>query len=358
MSFRPGSIVLLTPGFPANEADTSCLPPIQNYIFAYARTHPDIEVHVIAFQYPFRRARYTWNGIVVHALGGRNRSGLRRLPAWLRARTTIKKIAAATEIATLHAFWITECALVGARASKRLGTPLVVSIAGQDARADNRYLRFLDLEAFVITAGSQFAADVFSRHSGRIVDHVIPLGLDAGRLGEVDESAERDIDILGVGALTPLKDYARFIEIVSRLVVEFPGLKACIIGSGPERNRLEQQIGQLRLEDNLWLTGEISREEVIAHMRRSRVFMHTSRFEGQGYVFLEALHAGLPVVCYHVGHTNGSDRIWRCDTPEELAKSAAQLLLKPQGHASTTLVTDSETVRSFDAVYATLAAEI
>ena len=203
----------------------------------------------------------------------------------------------------------------------------------------------------VLTAGSAFAAETFTQHTRRTVDHVIPLGLDTDYLQHIAAPAARDIDVLGVGSLIPVKDYAAFIDVVARLRPAFPQIRTCIIGEGPLQEALERQIAEHGLREHVVLAGAMPRDAVFRHMLRSRVFLHTARYESQGYVFLEALFAGLPVVCRDVGHTGTSDRVVRCLSTEAMSDAVAHLLRKPPPFHQPPVPTTADTVRAFEPLY-------
>lgn len=57
---------------------------------------------------------------------------------------------------------------------------------------------------------------------------------------------------------------------------------------------------------------EAPRAEMLKLMARSRVLVHPSRYESQGYVFLEALMQGMSVVSYPVSIASPSER-WSVD---------------------------------------------
>ena len=348
---NPRSLVFLIPGFPEDEEDSTCLPAVQNYVAAFADAHPDLETHVIAFQYPFTRRTYRWNGVTVHALAGRNRRGIRRLGTWGRAFRTFLSIHRRTGVRALHSFWLTECTWVGRRLSRFFRLRHVASIGGQDARADNPYLPRLNLDGVTLTAGSAFAAETFSKHAARTVDHVIPLGLDTTHLQTLAAPSERDVDVLGVGSLIPVKDYATFIDIVARLVPAFPDLRACIIGEGPLREALHEQIAEKGLQEHVTLAGRLPHDAVFRSMLRSRVFLHPARYESQGYVFLEALFAGLSVVCRDVGYTGESNRVFRCASPREMADAVAECLRHPPDFHRQSVPSVADTVRAFAPLY-------
>lgn len=341
----------MVPGFPGSEVDTSCLPAIQNYVDAFSASRVDLEIHVIAFQYPFFRAEYEWKGATVHALGGKNRTRMRRAPTWVRAIRTFLRLRRRTDVEVLHTFWLGECTRVGQWLARVFGIRHVASICGQDALSTNPYLPRLRLDDLVLTAGSSFASDVFTQHSGAGSVHVIPLGLDTKHLEAIDPPPERDIDVIGVGSLIPLKDYSAFLDIVAALKSHVPDVSACIVGGGPQQEALEEDIVRQGLQNNLVLLGHLPRDETFRYMLRSKVFLHTSKYESQGYVFLEALFAGLHVVCYNVGYTGDSDRVFRCRSKQELVDAVTNLLVNPRPSVRQEVLKAEDTVRAFQAIY-------
>src|SRR5262245_54095463 len=142
----------LVPGFPATEAETDCLPPVQNLVKAIVRRNQDIAVHVVSFQYPFEARDYTWHGAMVHALGGRNKRSPIRLRTWFQAFRWVRSLAKAHRIIALHSFWLGECTYVAVWLSRMSGTKHIATICGQDALSDNPYLKRLRFNRMTITA--------------------------------------------------------------------------------------------------------------------------------------------------------------------------------------------------------------
>ena len=93
------TVVLLAPGFPADEGDTACIPALQNYVLHASRARPDLPFAVIAFEYPPTPRTYRWHGIEVHAAGGDNRRGALRRLTWLRATAAFRRIRRRAEVA-------------------------------------------------------------------------------------------------------------------------------------------------------------------------------------------------------------------------------------------------------------------
>ena len=128
------------------------------------------------------------------------------------------------------------------------------------------------------------------------ITQVIPVGIDTSLFGTAPD--KRDIDILGAGSLIPLKQYDLFVKCVAFLKLSFPGIKVVICGKGPEIDSLKELSSQLNLTGNLVFAGELPHAEVLGMMQRSKVFLHTSNYEGFGAVLAEALYAGAHVVSF------------------------------------------------------------
>lgn len=99
--------------------------------------------------------------------------------------------------------------------------------------------------------------------------------------------------ILSAGRLRKQKDF----ETLLRAFAQVRAKQACrliILGEGSERRRLEGLIAQLGLVGDALLPGH--RSNPFAYMRRSALFVLSSRFEGSPNVLIEALAVGVPVV--------------------------------------------------------------
>ena len=66
------TFIILTPGFPGSEADTTCLPMQQQFVKTLKGMHHDLNIIVLAFQYPYHKKRYEWFDIEVITFDGRN----------------------------------------------------------------------------------------------------------------------------------------------------------------------------------------------------------------------------------------------------------------------------------------------
>ena len=99
--------------------------------------------------------------------------------------------------------------------------------------------------------------------------------------------------LLGVGRLTPQKDFPTLIRTVARLR-EDRDVRLILLGEGEERSHLQGLCRELGIADHVDLHGFV--DNPIKYVARSDVFVLSSAWEGFGIVVVEALASGAPVV--------------------------------------------------------------
>ncbi len=342
-------VVLLTPGFARDEADTTCTTFLQDYLLALKRLHPAMSVELIALQYPFDRTHYPWNGIPIYSAHGKSSRYLSRLRTWIRAFRELQKLNRQQQIDVIHSFWLTEASFLAHVFSAVYGTRVVAYAIGQDALPANRYLAYPWFSKIKIVCMSRLISENLLK-KGLQTSAIIPLGVDAAKVKPTQN--ERTIDILGVGSLIPLKCYSTFIDVVAALRMAFPGIRAELAGDGPEREPLQKKIHRLGLEETITLSGSISHEAVFAKLGASRFLLHPSSSEGQSTVMMEALAAGTHVICFDVGRMDDPSKIHVCTNVDEMIKTTTALLNNPTlDHTPVMLQTMDMMVNAFTQVY-------
>lgn len=129
----------------------------------------------------------------------------------------------------------------------------------------------------------------------------IPHGFDsAGWLHLLDSAPaepHRPLTILTVARLYPRKNVGAVIGLIPGLRSRFPGLRLRIVGDGIEGSRLRELARSLPGGDAVVFEGEVDDPERMAfYYRNADLFCLPSLFETFGFVFLEAMATGLPVV--------------------------------------------------------------
>lgn len=337
-------LVILTPGFPKDKEDSTCLPSQQNFIKAINRNFPAVRIIIISFQYPFTRSAYNWKGNNVFAFGGSNKGKLYRLVLWRKVWQQLKKIKRDNNIIGLLSFWCGDCALIANRFAKRYGHSHYCWILGRDAQKDNKYVKRSQIKGANLLALSDFIQDEFAKNHAIRPAHVIPLGIDINEFK--DPSQKKDIDVLAAGSLIPLKQFEVFIAVIAMLQKDFPAIKAVLCGDGAEMNNLQALIEKLSLQENILLTGEKSHAELLTIMQRSKIFLHPSSYEGFGVVCLEALYAGTPVISFCRPMHSAIQNWHIVTTKEAMTEKTKELLLQPSAIEKILPYTIDDTARS------------
>lgn len=170
-------------------------------------------------------------------------------------------------------------------------------------------------KADLITAISNYLKDYARKLNKKTKIVVIPNGVDLKNFrreysyGELSELADRfgikpgEKVITTVSRLVPKNGIDILIEAFRILDSKFQiqNSKLLIIGDGPERKNLESGIRNLELEDKVIFAGSISHAELPKYLKISDVFVRSSRSEGLGSAFLEAMAAGVPIIGTAVG---------------------------------------------------------
>lgn len=159
-----------------------------------------------------------------------------------------------------------------------------------------------------ITIGSQYARErlvtLYSLEPEKI--EVIPHGMlepEWLRLLRSEPRIENDHPvILSVGKMYPRKRTNILLETVALLRDKYPTLELRIVGDGLEWDRLHAVADQLKVQDRVTWLGHIADDRAFAReWRQADIFCHPSCQETFGYVYLEAMTAGMPIVAARAG---------------------------------------------------------
>lgn len=296
MNSNAATLIILTPGFPANEEDTSCITPNQIFVKALKKNYPEVNIVVLAFQYPFIRLTYQWNDITVISFNGRNKGKILRLLLWRKVWRTLDTIKQQNNIIGIISFWMGECAFIGNKFAKKYGIKQFTWLLGQDVKPGNKYFKRINPNANNLIALSDFIAATTLKNYSIQPKYIIPVGIDS-KLFSTEEK-QRNIDIMGTGSLIALKQFDVFINVVNAVSKKIENIHAIICGKGPLKKRLRSQINTLELGSNIYLLDEVPHKEVLSLMQQSKIFLHTSGYEGFGAVCAEALYAGAHVISF------------------------------------------------------------
>jgi phosphatidyl-myo-inositol dimannoside synthase len=178
--------------------------------------------------------------------------------------------------------------------------------------------------------------------------YILPNAVSQQHYGVGNKSSElleryglrNKVVLMTLGRLSAEEKYKGFDEIMQllpELSKKILKIAYLIVGDGDDRPRLEAKAKALGVEDRVVFTGYISEAEKAAHYRLADAFVMPGRGEGFGFVFLEALACGIPVV----GSTlDGSREALRNGSlgilvdprrPEEIQTGILEALGRPRG---------------------------
>jgi glycosyltransferase involved in cell wall biosynthesis len=315
-------VMIITPGFPENEQDSTCVPYLQDYVIALANKIGSENIVVITMHYPFTQLPYHWNNIHVFPSGGKNKKSLAYYFTLSRTNQRINKLFK-TDTYIIHAFWMGEAAFVGRRAAARYHTNFVVTFMGQDVKPGNRVMRYIDNSKTTFVTLCNNHDKALNANYGFFADDIVPFPIPEINL---QPGKTRNIDLLFVGSLIEVKQPEQFVHIVKQLKERFVNIKTVMIGDGVLKDNITQLITSLQLTDNIELKGTIPRNEVFNIMQQSKVLLHTSKWEGQCLAYSEALANGMYVVSYNVGRIEQTRKHIIGNTEQELFQQCEQLL--------------------------------
>jgi 1,4-alpha-glucan branching enzyme len=155
--------------------------------------------------------------------------------------------------------------------------------------------------ADAVFSSSKCSTDWCAKHYGRN-RHEIPVlhtGVDTELFSPRAVPKAKRPTIIFAGKLAQNKGVHLLVKAACELAREFPGLQLRLLGRGEPKMVDElQKIAQAAgLPDLLDLPGFVNRTELPEHFSRAHVFAAPSEYEGgPGFVYLEAMACGLPVI--------------------------------------------------------------
>lgn len=344
-------IVWVTPGFAAREQDDAAMPTLQNLAMEFMRSHPEVKLTIVSLHFPLKESEYFWNGIKVHCLGGANVGYPLRFLLWRKARRKLRAIHHETKIDLVHSFWYSESALLADQFAAAFHVPHVCSVMGQDVRPENRYFRLLRNRNFFTVGISARSSELFHTSGGKKVDTIIPMGIEPIHF---NDDVGKSIDIIGVGSLSAVKRYDKFLDIIAMVAATFPDVKVELVGDGPELQSLEAKAKESGLSSTIRFAGKLTRKDALNEMRKSRILLHTSEMEGMGYIFPEAAACSCYIASTPVGIVTADDFTFVSESNSELAGQICLWLSQIQAAPARSRYTISDTANSYQDIYAKL----
>ena len=191
------------------------------------------------------------------------------------------------------------------------GIPFSFTARGYDVQVDGHMMKEkVGAADFVISVSENNKEIILNKcglGAGEKI-HTIQGGVDVERLSPRPEcSLGKRLRILCVARFEEVKGHAYLVEACRILKERGVPFECALIGDGPLMAKIEEQIQQLDLCDEVLLLGALPYDEVVEQFSRADVVVlataptASGKREGSPTVLMEAMACGLPVVSCHAG---------------------------------------------------------
>lgn len=222
--------------------------------------------------------------------------------------------------------------------SRRRGIKLIANYIQEFGKPDVVHVHGFQSGLLAIEAKRRFGIPfVITEHSSQFIDNIVPPGLEpyAKIVFEQADAAiavsrkfaqfmsERygreflyapnvvDTEVFEIGQKeTPNKEFTFFnaagfyveknhpmlLEAFAKVLVNYPGTRLRLAGSGPSEQEMRQYTKELKIDKQVDFLGLLPRKEIVREMQQMDAFVLSSKVETFGVVLIEALSCGKPVV--------------------------------------------------------------
>ena len=240
---------------------------------------------------------------------------------------------AAEGVTHVHAHFANHPAAAAFIVHRLVGIPYSFTAHGADLQVDQHMLREKVAEAAFVVTISNYNRDLIlsvcgKQSQGKVV--VIRCGVDTQLFqtrpaNNRRESPTKPFTVLCIGTMYEVKGHTYLIE-ACRLLQERGMHFICnLVGDGPFRTALTEQVAQAGLVERVRFLGQRTRGEVIKLLQGAEVLVvpsiptRSGRREGIPVVLMEAMASGLPVVASGIS-----------GIPELVEDGQSGLLVKPR----------------------------
>ena len=130
---------------------------------------------------------------------------------------------------------------------------------------------------------------------------LMELGVSKTQIGSPRSDRRSPPRLLYSGRLLYWKGVHIAIEALAQLVGRIPDVRLSVVGNGPEESRLKANVVARKLEANVDFVSWMPQQEFLRLYDTHDLLLFPSLHDSTGWVVLEALCHGMPVVCLDLG---------------------------------------------------------
>jgi glycosyltransferase involved in cell wall biosynthesis len=174
----------------------------------------------------------------------------------------------------------------------------------------NMYERFVMLKKYkalqnqFVCISKDTLSYIRTNTSNTFVDsiHLLPNAINIKaftRSNQNDEKVINTLTLVTIGSLVNKKNQKFLIPVVQDILSHGISVQLHVLGDGENKTALQDSIIKNKLEQNILLHGNV--DNVQSFLWNADIYVHSATYEPFGLVLLEAMAAGLPVVCLDGG---------------------------------------------------------
>jgi len=166
------------------------------------------------------------------------------------------------------------------------------------------FVRFTAKRSHIALAATPETASCLERLSCKRLKVMSQVALpkdEVKSLSKIPFRCSNYLRMISIGRLLQLKGFHLGLEAFARFNHEFSADEYWFIGDGPERRNLELLAAKLGVKEKVVFWGDMSRKQVFEKLSECDLLVHPSLHDSGGWVCLEAMAAGRPVICLDLG---------------------------------------------------------
>lgn len=235
---------------------------------------------------------------------------------WWSLKSSLGDLVQSLRPDVILSYWLHPDGDVAVRLGQEFSLPVVTMVGGSDLlvlTSDQRRAReikqVLERADRVVAVSRDIGRKVcgFGIDSSRVA--VVYRGIDPRIFSPGDRQEARQVlglpgrglILINVGRLVPVKGHGVLLKACSRLAEAGLDFRCYLIGDGPLRERIQIEIADRQLDQQVRIVGNRTARELAHWYRAADMTVLSSHSEGVPNVLLESMACGTPVVATDVG---------------------------------------------------------
>ena len=136
-----------------------------------------------------------------------------------------------------------------------------------------------------------------------VMSHAALCADEIRQLNSIPPRHSSTFRVASIGSLLHLKGFDLGLKAFALFHRQFPTSEYWLIGEGPEKRRLQKLAQKLQIAESVKFWGFVPRSQVLEKLAECDVLLHPTLHDSSGWVSVEAMATGRPVICLDLGGT-------------------------------------------------------